>query len=407
MLKGKRTLTTLLCIIFLIICTCTVSAITVGQPTSFFAGTVEESQKETSNSLNRTEEQKNKDEHNRNNYRQVRKLKKELVESIDENTIREYYYLGGGEITITVPKIVPIDELQPILDAEYYPDSRDYEIDEYIDVRPTIKTDDEQRDALLGAFKDNGFDLSGATQTDILEWNPLKPLNPPRYNHNMGELVRGGAFPVRDIGGTIIVDTKTYDKRYELIEKYIDWQKDITEIETVYILEIRAESAVEHGLYNAAPKTWYNTGATHFWQIEFLSGDDNYHAPINVFGGDTHEQTFYMAGDYRVSATQVVENTYRSAISYTISEYWVVAETGQVIWSYESEGVTLNPDSLKPLSQLGIEQIVYYSEPNTKDTYVTVFDEVVTVTDDGVKKWDGPFMAPGIWGYDFTTERID
>lgn len=382
----------------------------VGEETSFVATQLEETKEEVEHSYNKTEEQKNKDAHNRSNYREVRSLKKEWVKSIEEKTVTEYYY-DENSITVAITEPLLIDKLRPILKAEYYPDSRDYEVDEYNYDESPIEITAEQKDAMLGVFEDKDFNVPNPNSVNKLNWNPIYEdgYEFTSYDWEVIQIILGGGQPIKKIGNTArIYDCTTYTERYDIIEKYINKFSDETEIETTYILEIRAESVVENGLYSSVPQTWHNTGNTHFWQVEYIAGENaTYHSPVNVFGGNTHSQTFYLPGEYRVTASQVLQNTYSNALTYTINEYWVIAETGMVIWSYESEGVTLDPEELKPLSELGIDQIVYYDDLKTQQEYVTVFDETIEVTPDGISQWDGPFGNPGVWGYDFSTSRIN
>ena len=206
------------------------------------------------------------------------------------------------------------------------------------------------------------------------------------------------------VNNETIIDFETYQNRYEALKYYLDSYSATDTVKTQYIIEIKTESISETTLWSQTVETWNNTPATHFWQFECIESPDNkYHQSLQQFGSDTVNQTFYYEGKYKVTATQAVNQSYYDVLSYSVNEYWIIAETGQVIWKSESKGSTLSANNNEPFSIKSVPQTINYKKVDEGTYYVTVYDETIDVVANSLTL---TFAPTGVWGNNFTTERI-
>lgn len=214
-----------------------------------------------------------------------------------------------------------------------------------------------------------------------------------------------GGDVVRDTEmGNTIMDFKNYPQRLKALEIYLDSIKGTDNILTQRIIEVKVNSKSQSKLWTSVPQTWGTTGQSHFWEIECTkSYDNNYHAPITRYGNSQITQTFYFPGQYHVTATQVLKQKYCETISYDVNEYWIVADTGQVIYKSESNGSAIPSDNKKPLSQAGLSQVTPTKTVEEGIFYVPVLDTSIDVTQGS---WSYDMTAPGMWGFNFKSQRI-
>lgn len=204
--------------------------------------------------------------------------------------------------------------------------------------------------------------------------------------------------------GLTLIDCKKTADRYELLESYLDIWAEGNSVRTIYIVEYRIQDSVQAALRKTTPAVWPGTSQTHFWEIIGLESPTGLDlGNTERFSNSTLDQVFYYAGKYRVKATQIMQNTYYNAITWTKNEYWVVAETGQIIWAKQtSRGPQISTE--KPMSEQGLWNVNYYEETEGGTFYLTQFDEIIEVEEN---IYNGGYQTPSAWGDDYTSNRIE
>lgn len=410
--KRKLKKSYIVCIVALLIVVLLVPQIVyaayVGDTVGFTASNVEEQSQGSSNSSTRTEQEKYWDNANYSNNREITQISTEQLEHIDKNSVM-FYVKDPDRIVLTTSDRTPITVLEEITSKknDYYPDGYSYRISNRYTGDKGIALNNEQYGVLKDELADKGYGtIHSSFEIDSIIWEMLDKMTEDEVTAFIEKLKYTGGEVIREniTGQADIIDFENYTKRYEALEEYLAYYAGEDSVNTQLIVEIKVESTANSVLWTSVPQTWYATGQTHFWQFECVeSYDGAYHAPMQMFANSSVSQTFYYPGKYHVSATQLLQQTYYDALSYSINEYWVIAETGQVIWKNESTGSTIPTNNQKPVSDLRLSNVVNYKQTDLGTYYVSVYDAEIEVI---TNSWNGTFAAPTIWDADFTTYRI-
>ena len=274
------------------------------------------------------------------------------------------------------------------------------------------------RNTIMNIMADDyNFDLSKdfSNFKNKFAWDISMPTNTPenikkaleKYQKELSALSKYGLTPIRnDLVSSIgkgIVDFSSYKNRMNALNDYLKAFAANDYIKTQYICEIKLEGVKDQQLWQSKVKTWGLTGQTHYWQFECVESNTGNHPIMEQFGGNEVKQTFFYPGKYQVSATQIIEDIKAQAISYTVNEYWVVADTGQVIFKLETKGDPLPNENSTPVSELNLKNVVNTTSMESQDRYVTVYNQSVNVTQ---QNYIGSLAAPSVWGANFDTYRI-
>lgn len=213
--------------------------------------------------------------------------------------------------------------------------------------------------------------------------------------------VRTGKY-VREFGQKKLVDFKYYKERFEALQEYLTLFSVEEYVDTKIIIEYKLESVGRTALRTSTPINWPNTNQTHLWEFVCETPHDGLpREPITRYGGNSVKQAFYYAGDYRCTATQILSQSYYDAITYTRNVYWVIAETGQIIYKDESKGSSINLEL--PMAEQKLDNVYYYNKVSDGVFYVTVLDQDITVTQN---MFNELIDSSGVWEYNFSTKRL-
>ena len=374
------------------------------------------------NSVTRTEEEQFMDDTNWSNYEFVSDIYNDIVSEPvpPSNTISQQ---KNDRLIITVNVPVLKSVLEPITYLSYYSDGYYYSIDNengYSDqYSNSVSLSNEDKQELKDVAASYGYyattfsfslgSMLGVGSTP--HFNPTIPgytptLTPQEITTLIQRYETVNCEEVREIDmrDTVIRDFTNYPERWEALDVYLNAMRGEDTIMTQRIIEVKVNDRSESELWSSIPQSWGYTGQSHYWNFECIeSYDGNYYAPMSMFGGPEVSQAFYVPGRYQVTATQILNQQYCQVISYDVNEYWIIADTGQVIYKCESNGSYI-PDTNKPLSTLGLIQVSNTKVVDEGTYYVTVLDQEVDVTS---STWNFNMSTPGAWGYSFSSQRIE
>jgi len=397
--------------VFVLMTASTIYAYNVGDSVTFTSGEIKSSSNGNTTQVTRTEEQKRMDSANLSNNRFVSDIFTNIVKTVDKNAIRQYVKNNDG-IAFIQNISVPRGTLEQIanLRNSYFPGGYYFDIENKGGNQTVDSLNGEQYNALFNLALQRGFGSIYSAQAlgeIILDFNGFMSPEELLDFFNKLYVLNGKIVRKSPSGGFDIIDFDNYITRYKALNMYLQACSGEDVIETEYIIEIKVNSMADTVLWSSIPQTWGSTRQTHFWEFECLdSYDGNYHAAMTQFAGNTVNQMFYFPGQYHVTATQILNQQYYNAISYDINEYWVVAETGQVIYKSESTGAAIPTDNETPLEELNLFQVSNYQLVDNGTYYIPVYDSMVEVTRTSTP--DASMGGvPGVWGYTFTTQRIE
>lgn len=384
----------------------TASAYSIGENIEFDAGEIESTGGGNTNSYQRTEQERQLDFANYTTNSKITDMVRDYINSLSKDT--QHSEQTGTGYVFVIESDTPTKILSQITEKkdDYKPGGYYYSVyNGYTGPTETNLTAD-QYAALAEAAAKQGWDTT-YTNPDSdgdLKLKPGEGLPKPdlvyfeHYIKDNGVSVRANPVP----GNGDIIDSANHPGRHDIIDTYLSFFSAKDTVKTAYIIEFKAESIVESALWESKALTWHQTGKSHYWQFECIeSFDGNAPPPFDLFGGKSISQPFYFPGKYHVTATQILEESYYDTMTYSINEYWILEETGMVIWKSESTGRRIK-DEANPLSELGTRLITNYNHVHSGTYYVPVYDATIEVRN---SSWTSSFTAPDIFGYDFTTKR--
>ncbi len=220
-------------------------------------------------------------------------------------------------------------------------------------------------------------------------------------------------YTIPELGGDGLKDTSNLADRYEYIEQYANMSSITDTVNVQHIIEYTMKQRTSKTLYKEQ-QIEYPGGGYYNWDIECVDSDET-----SAIGRTQNLRTqsgvlitqFGTPGKYHITAKENIAKTFVSSITYDMNEYWVLADTGQVIYKKLSSGYMGNTDSVG--GRLSDKNTVYYNM-TTEYAYGTgdetalagevIFDTYHTVTADML---EGVFPATGVYDLGYNTVRIE
>lgn len=337
----------------------------------------------------------------------------------------------GGKYVWIESMLVPVDTLKDFLEQADYSKGDKYEsIDTSDSTHNNITINDEQKSIMqqivngtIGnqGLEDGGTKASNSNMVDINFSNNHLTNSWPQMNPDVNESTlqefieylkeHGYTIPGYTENGLIDFEHK-YD-RYEYIKQYINNNSITDTVNVQHIIEYSVASVTEKTLFKEQ-QVEYPGGGYYHWDIVCVDAEN-----VSAIGKETSFRTptgvlvtqFGTPGVYQVTARENIAKTFVSTVSYDIREYWVLADTGQVIYKKISNGATGSLNSVS--GRLNDHNTVYYnllteynygSGDETAISGEIIFDTIHTVTEDML---EGVFPATGVYGNNYTTVRIE
>jgi hypothetical protein len=150
-----------------------------------------------------------------------------------------------------------------------------------------------------------------------------------------------------------IIDTRTLESRFKLIDLYLNHISTSSKINTRVISEYRITGETQSKIVEKNPTdNW-------IWRIEDESG--------NLISGPIYTQSRYLrfifgsAGTYRIRAWQVMDVLRADVVSYDKNEYWVLnngdAFDGMVIYRDRKTGMKYNTNVIQEPEEVPVSDI--------------------------------------------------
>ena len=167
-------------------------------------------------------------------------------------------------------------------------------------------------------------------------------------------LTQGGQRIRVDLDGGFI-DFPNMETRYRMLDKYLNATTTTDTVNVQYVLDYRIEDTAHNTIYRMTGQNGMNS---YTWDFENQTTGESY-SNYNLASSIFHQ--FMRAGTYQIEVDKEVCKTFCDAFSFSVAEYWVVEETGQVIWKRERAGQNIDPTI--PALELGLRNLVMYNTP--------------------------------------------
>lgn len=367
------------------------STSSVGEYVSLHSGGAPDTVTGTSTGITLTEEQR---QANSTNSAASKTIQRKVGQYISSYQVEEGYTIqeDGSYIFITNQK-VNIDELRELVKkgADYTPVGYGYRIYEYVPGTPTITQEDKNvfRNVVsnrLGGAGDiselectaksnpiiNITDTGGGFVWRDIRWTEWVKNGFGSWEEFIEWLISQGGDRVRiDIEGGFIdfTDLKT---RYEMLDAYLNATSATDTVDVQYVLEYRIESTAHDTIYRMVGKNGMNSYIWNFQNTDTGESFARYNLPASI----THQ--FMKKGLYTIDVDKEVYKTFCDAFTISINEYWLIEETGQIIWKRETKGGTIDPNV--PALEHGSKNMVMYDTPAADATPSMETIDIATMT---------------------------
>lgn len=231
----------------------------------------------------------------------------------------------------------------------------------------------------------DGLGLSGDSLTSYLQW-----------------LTEHGGTQTTIDGGKNIFDFGSLSERYEALTEYLNNTAITDTVAVQHILEFKINGTTTSTKYidGLLP---YSSGGYYRWDVDVTDMNGNYVGGMSdlksVYDGKLYWQ-FGVAGDYTFTRKATHQTVTVDSLTYSCNEYWILADTGQVIYKQVSTGKLGASDSAA-----GREEdynTAYYNATIVTEEQSTVYTE--HVTDDMLDET----LATSDFGFtEYTTMRIE
>lgn len=362
--------------------------------------------------------------------KETNQVLKKTVETITGKKLNTSVISNGGNYVWVESMLVPVNTLQNFLDQADYVKGAKYEKTNTSDrsANSVALTAEQQSimDQVVNGqiesvkLEDGGtkasnnnmasFDMSGANLS--LSWPSMTPNMDPTTLQSFKEYLLEHGYTIPGTGGQTWIDFEHNFDRYEYIKEYMHSASITDTVNVQHIIEYSVSNVTEKTLYREQ-QIEYPGGGYYHWDISCLEADD----PAAV-GKTTSVRTptgvlvtqFGTAGVYQITAKENVARSYVSTVTYDIQEYWILADTGQVIYKKISNGGIGDVNSAS--GRFNDNNTVYYNyeiEYNYgggDDSSVAgevIYDTRHTVTADML---EGVFPAVGVYSNNYNTVRI-
>ena len=304
----------------------------------FVAGELQGSQSGEVETNTQTEEEQNIASQNASVFREQQKIRNSLVSSTVDTTTSVYIpgtsvlvredipitvreltkYITGGLKFDTIPGLYGIYHSQPGAEVSENTQKAVESLKETIlgDNVPTGSLPFQIGSDLLTKEWLLGIDTTGWSKELIEAWREI--LNNYTWTQIRTDIVEGG-----------IIDWPYQELRYELLKAYVSSLSMSDLIETTNITEYRVSKEEKQKIISKNPVSEYK------WEI--YDKDGNLLKTTHTYGR-TLRLSFSKAGTYYIRAYQKHYVTRADVVSTQKSEYWMISETRQLLWSSEMQG---------------------------------------------------------------------
>lgn len=220
-----------------------------------------------------------------------------------------------------------------------------------------------------------------------------------------------------------IVDYETKEGRYLALQGYLLLMCARDTINVQHITVCEGNSYVDNVIMSQSPMQFpaevvgSNGVANYCWAIQCV--ESKYAGDVGRYvakatNGNQLSYRFTSPGKYRIVATRNMLSTIETVVAMTYHEYWIIEETGQVIYSRIVKGHvnTVGSSQFNPAGRQGDDVCLYFNRHGEQSCYsdgdaetgipgTVVFETYWTVTDG-----DGNYIPPaGAFGSDSSTRQ--
>lgn len=393
-IKLKRTLALAISIAMLVSVTCNVNAASssvVGEYVAFHSGGVPDSVSGSSTVTTLTEEQR---QANSTNSTTSRSIQTKTGQILSEYSVEEGYTIQkDGSYIFVIDQSVDWDKLKELVEkaASYNPIGYGFRIREYVPGNPVITQEDKDifrnvvSNRLGGSGSVSGLEMNSGTSPIIrmdttdgefvwrdIQWTRWQKDGFGGWDEFIEWLKSQGGEAIRiDIDGGFIdfTDMKT---RYEMLDAYLNATSVTDTVDVQYVLEYRIESTAHDTVYRMVGQNGLNSYVWNFRNRDTGETFAKYDMPASI----THQ--FMRAGTYDIDVNKEVYKTFCDAFTMSINEYWIIEETGQVIWKRETTGKSVSTTT--PAVEQGHSNMVMYNTPAANEILSIETIDVATMT---------------------------
>jgi hypothetical protein len=409
----KRVIAILLTVVLgVAFCSQPAMAYTAGDTIHITAGSIKDTVTGNTYTDKRTEAQKSADAQNSQLHKDANAIVKSILETMELERNPVYGETGGKWVQIFEADVdwdkvfILADKWLEISGDGYHTSDTTGRWDDSVVTTPT----EAEKEVLESVIENDGFgDLDDKNNSG----NHIYTSEEKQYIwQQLEDLIKKycTSYRVRNewIPGLYdVIDFETFPQRGDAIKYSLNtYYTEGEQVELLYVVEYSIASTTTASVRTSKVKYWPRTENTHFWEgtCESAPNDGYPRAPFQHFGGATATFTPNYAGEYRITATQIKENAYWDAITYNKCEYLILRDTGQVIWKSESIGDSINnPSPSRPMESMGLDNVRYYNHTLTETVYVTVWDELYSISDRPI----GSFVPPTAWDEEDKIVRIE
>lgn len=398
----------------------------VGEYVSLNSGGMADSSSGSSNNSTLTERERQAAQTNSTASRQIQQKVGTLIETYTVDTGCVMWQDGG--FTFITEQTISAEELRKLIETSgmYDPVGYGYTIPVYTPRTPTLTTDDRNAIRNLVSYQMGGSGSGtggpgGAgtgigTNTTIINNLEITSITEPLWDVDyinwtvwdqdgfgdldelIEQLLQEGGRRIRvDLDGGFI-DFPNMETRYRMLDKYLNATSTTDTVKMQYILEYRIENTAHNTIYRMTGQNGMNSYTWDFENKTTGESYNNYNLAPSIF----HQ--FMRAGDYQIEVDKEVCKTFCDAFTFSVNEYWIVEETGQVVWKRETTGKNIDPTI--PALELGLRNLVMYNTPDPAELPTLETIHVATmyhrVTEDMLN-----YTIPAEGSFrEFYTERI-
>lgn len=367
------------------------------------------------------------DKHNK----EVNEILSHSIETIKGTVTDNSGITGDGKYIWIESMLVPVDVIKEFLNQATYNKGNKYEsIDtsdrsNYSPVLNNVQKDIMNKviNSRIGepGLENDGTKASNSNMVSIDfsnshmidKWPNMTPSIDREIIQDFITYLKEHGYTIPGYGEGGLIDFEHKYDRYEYIKQYLNFNSITDTVNVQHVIEYSVSKVTEKTLYKEQ-QVEYPGGGYYHWDIKCIDADEP-----SAIGKETSVRTprgvlvtqFGTAGVYQITARENIAKSFVSTVTYDIREYWILADTGQVIYKKISNGTNGALD--KTSGRLKDHNTVYYnlsteynygSGDETAISGQVIYDTVHTVTADML---EGVFPATGVYSNPYNTVRIE
>jgi hypothetical protein len=338
----------------------------VGEYVPLNSGSAADTSGGTSNNSTLTERERQAAQTNSTVSRQIRDRIGTLIDSYTVDTGFTLWQDGG--YTFVIEQNISPEELRRLIENAglYDPIGYGYSIPVYTPHTPDLNAGDRSAFRNLvsslmgGSGNTDGLEIPSITDPlydlDYIHWTDWVQNGFGDMDEFIDWLLQQGGRRIRvDLDGGFI-DFPNMETRYRMLDQYLNATSSTDTIKMQYVLEYRIENTAHNTIYRMVGQNGMNSYTWNFENESTGEAYNRYNQPSAIY----HQ--FMRAGTYDIDVSKDVYKTYCDAFTFSVSEYWIVEETGQVVWKRETAGKDIDPTI--PTLELGFRNLVMYNTPD-------------------------------------------